>query len=86
MTPSLRIAGLAFAYPDGYQALFGVNLEIAKGERVALLGPNGAGKSSLMQMIATLSKPSSGRILLDGSGRFRVSASLRARASGIITR
>lgn len=48
MTPSLRISGLAFAYPDGYQALFGVNLEIAQRERVALLGPNGAGKTTLV--------------------------------------
>jgi cobalt/nickel transport system ATP-binding protein len=47
-TPSLLVSGLAFAYPDGHQALFGVDLRIEKGERVALLGPNGAGKTTLV--------------------------------------
>jgi cobalt/nickel transport system ATP-binding protein len=46
--PSLDVRGLAFAYPDGHQALFGVDLTIAPGERVALLGPNGAGKTTLV--------------------------------------
>ena len=47
-TPVLDVQGLAFAYPDGHQALFGVDLHVHEGERVALLGPNGAGKTTLV--------------------------------------
>ncbi|MGW4643341.1 energy-coupling factor ABC transporter ATP-binding protein [Sphaerisporangium sp. NPDC004334] len=46
--PSLRVSELAYAYPDGTQALYGVDLTIGRGERVALLGPNGAGKTTLV--------------------------------------
>ncbi|MFI1017473.1 energy-coupling factor ABC transporter ATP-binding protein [Streptomyces sp. NPDC020965] len=45
---SLEVRGLAYAYPDGRQALFGVDLTVRRGERVALLGPNGAGKTTLV--------------------------------------
>ncbi|NLT55346.1 MAG: ABC transporter ATP-binding protein [Actinomycetales bacterium] len=44
----LRVEGLAHAYPDGQQTLFGVDLTVRRGERVALLGPNGAGKTTLV--------------------------------------
>ncbi|MFF3289060.1 energy-coupling factor ABC transporter ATP-binding protein [Streptomyces sp. NPDC003023] len=47
-SPSLEVRGLAYAYPDGHQALFGVDLTVGRGERVAVLGPNGAGKTTLV--------------------------------------
>ncbi len=46
--PSLEVHNLAYSYPDGHQALYGVDLRIERGERVALLGPNGAGKTTLV--------------------------------------
>ena len=65
-TPSLEIKELAFAYPDGNQALFGVNLSIQKGERVALLGPNGAGKTTLVMHMNGIHPTMQGEVRIAG--------------------
>ena len=61
----ISIQGLNKVYPNGHQALKDVNLDIREG-MFGLLGPNGAGKSSLMRILVTLMKPSSGQVLVNG--------------------
>jgi cobalt/nickel transport system ATP-binding protein len=64
--PSLRVDDLAFAYPDGHQALFGVDLRIEPGERVALLGPNGAGKTTLVLHLNGILRGGRGSVTVAG--------------------
>ncbi|MER6840407.1 energy-coupling factor ABC transporter ATP-binding protein [Streptomyces platensis] len=64
--PSLAVTGLAYAYPDGHQALFGVDLTVGRGERVALLGPNGAGKTTLVLHLNGILEAGAGRVTVAG--------------------
>ena len=61
----IEINGLNKVYPNGNHALKDVSMTIENG-MFGLLGPNGAGKSSLMRILVTLAKPSSGQILVNG--------------------
>jgi lipoprotein-releasing system ATP-binding protein len=50
--------------------LKGVSLEVAKGEVVAIVGASGAGKTTLLQIIGTLGKPDSGKVMINGRDVF----------------
>ena len=65
-TPVLDVRGLAFAYPDGHQALYGVDLHVHRGERVALLGPNGAGKTTLVLHLNGILEAGAGSVTVSG--------------------
>lgn len=62
---ALSITNLSKQYNAQKTAVSNLSLQINKGV-LGLLGPNGAGKSTLMKMIATISIPSSGNLLLEG--------------------
>ena len=66
MTPVLDVRGLAHVYPDGHQALYGVDLHVHRGERVALLGPNGAGKTTLVLHLNGILLPDAGSVTVSG--------------------
>ncbi len=64
--PALRIRGLRYRYPDGTEALSGLDLDVAEGESVGLIGPNGAGKSTLLLHLSGLLRPESGTVEVFG--------------------
>jgi cobalt/nickel transport system ATP-binding protein len=64
--PVLDLRGVAYAYPDGHQALQGVDLHVHRGERVALLGPNGAGKTTLVLHLNGILMPGLGSVAVSG--------------------
>ncbi|WP_038865170.1 MULTISPECIES: sn-glycerol-3-phosphate import ATP-binding protein UgpC [Vibrio harveyi group] len=62
---TLTLSNIAKCYPNGYQAIQKLNLNICDGEMVVLVGPSGCGKSTLLRMIAGLEEISSGELKID---------------------
>src|SRR5690606_9706032 len=76
---SLRLSGAGLQHGNGVYALRGVDLHIAAGERVAIIGPSGAGKSSLLGIMASALRPTSGDLQLLGEDPWRLSSRARQR-------
>jgi ABC-type branched-subunit amino acid transport system ATPase component/predicted MFS family arabinose efflux permease len=76
--PAVQVRDVDFHY-GAVQVLFGVELEVRRGEVLALLGTNGAGKSTILRVIAGLGTPSRGVVRLDGRTITYVPPEQRAR-------
>jgi putative ABC transport system ATP-binding protein len=69
VTTALNLVNVSLEYPDGgstLKALDSVNLAVSKGEFLSLVGPSGSGKSSLLAVAATLIRPTSGVVVING--------------------
>ena len=66
MSSALTIRQLTKTYGNGFQALHGIDLDVAEGDFFALLGPNGAGKSTTIGVLSTLVNKSSGTVSVFG--------------------
>jgi cobalt transport protein ATP-binding subunit len=62
----IELEHVHYHYPDGFEALRGVNLRIARHEKVAIVGPNGAGKSTLLLQLNGVFAPSHGTVRIGG--------------------
>jgi ABC-2 type transport system ATP-binding protein len=66
MSLALSIRQLTKRYNNGFQALHGIDLDVAEGDFFALLGPNGAGKSTTIGILSTLVNKTSGTVNVFG--------------------
>jgi len=62
----IELKDIVKEYIKGTKVLNNINLKIDEGELVILKGPSGSGKSSILSLIAALSKPTSGEVIVDG--------------------
>ena len=78
----LKVVDLRKIYKVGkveVPALRGVNIEIQAGEFVSIMGPSGCGKSTLLHLMGGLARPSTGKVIVDGTDLSRTSDAERTR-------
>ncbi|HLR75655.1 MAG TPA: ABC transporter ATP-binding protein [Virgibacillus sp.] len=87
----LKVEHLSKVYgkgPTAVKALDDVSFSIKKGEFVAIIGPSGSGKSTLMHLMGGVDRPTSGKVLVDGTDIYELNetqlAIFRRRQIGLI--
>ncbi len=80
----IRINDLWFTYPNGVNALRGVNLTVTRGEIIALIGENGAGKTTLAKHLIGLLKPTKGKVEVFGIDTRKTTVASLARRVGFV--
>ncbi|HSC02148.1 MAG TPA: ABC transporter ATP-binding protein [Solirubrobacteraceae bacterium] len=84
----LRLRDVTKEYPGGVHALRGVSVDIGAGDEVAVVGPSGSGKTTMLTVLGTLERPSTGAVEVAGRDVVEASdvelAGLRAHEIGFV--
>jgi putative ABC transport system ATP-binding protein len=85
---ALELRDVVKEYPGGVRALRGVSVDIQTGDRVAVVGPSGSGKTTMLTILGTLERASSGAVTVAGRDVVNASdsdlAGLRAYEIGFV--
>jgi putative ABC transport system ATP-binding protein len=85
---ALELRDVVKEYPGGVQALRRVSVDIETGDRVAVVGPSGSGKTTMLTILGTLERPTSGSVQVAGRDVVKASdsdlAGLRAFEIGFV--
>jgi putative ABC transport system ATP-binding protein len=85
---ALALDGVSKEYPGGVTALRDVSIQISGGDQVAVIGPSGSGKTTMLTILGTLERPTSGDVLVAGCDVGQASdndlAGLRAHLVGFV--
>jgi putative ABC transport system ATP-binding protein len=88
MSAALQLEGVVKEYPGGVAALRGVSLDVAEGDQVSVVGPSGSGKTTMLTIMGTLERPTSGHLAVAGQDVAKASdlrlAGLRAYQIGFV--
>ncbi len=82
--PASQLKDVWFTYPNGREALRGINLSVKKSEFVVVLGENAAGKSTLLKQMAGLLQPGRGSVVVAGKDTRKISSRELAREVGYL--
>lgn len=82
----LEVKDLHYNYPDGTQAIKGIDFKVEEGQMISILGPNGAGKSTFFLHFNGIIEPTSGEVIIEGETlKYDKKSLLKARAKvGIV--
>jgi putative ABC transport system ATP-binding protein len=85
---TVELDGVVKEYPGGVTALRGVSVSVGEGDQVAVVGPSGSGKTTMLTILGTLERPTSGTVTVAGhdvvAASDRELAGLRAHEIGFV--